>query len=205
MDFKYIQVGAHVGNTLNDFIFNKITNNDNIILIEPVPYLFYELQNNYNQKLNDNKIIFINAAVSNYIGDIDLYVPSLKNDFKKIGFQASQLGSINKNHHDHIYHFPDLIIDKINIPCITLNYLIKKYKIKNIENLIVDTEGHDYEILIDLDLSVLKPKNITFECIHMDGTFKRGIRYNNLINHFKDHGYIILSENDYDTTISLVS
>ena len=204
MDIKYLQIGAHVGNTNNDFIFNKITENDNVILVEPVSYLFYQLQNNYNQKLKDNKIIFINAAVSNYIGEIYLYITSLKNNIN-LDCNATQLASVNSNHHDHPYHFPDLIREKTSVPCITLNYIIKKYKIISIENLITDTEGHDYEILMDLDLSIIKPKNITFECIHMDGTFKRDIKYKNLLDHFINNGYKIMSENDMDTTISLIS
>ena len=56
---------------------------------------------------NDNLLIMAN----HYDGIIDLYIPSEKNDFKKMVNWASQLASTNK---DHIPTFvPNCIIDKI--------------------------------------------------------------------------------------------
>jgi hypothetical protein len=48
-----IQIGAHVGNTSNDPIFNEIDETTKIVLVEPVPFLFNQLQTNYQQKLKD--------------------------------------------------------------------------------------------------------------------------------------------------------
>jgi hypothetical protein len=42
-----IQVGSHIGNTENDMIFNNINPDFEYILIEPVPYLFNQLKENY--------------------------------------------------------------------------------------------------------------------------------------------------------------
>ena len=69
--------------------------------------------------------------------------------------------------------------------------------------IVVDTEGHDYEIIMDLDLNILKPKTITFENSHMDGTFVTGERYHRLMEHFSLNGYTKFSEDKYDTTIKL--
>ena len=68
-----------------------------LILVEPVPYLFNQLKKNY-EKRNINNITFINKAVSNYIGYIELTVPSQTNDFSKLPIWASQLASTNENH-----------------------------------------------------------------------------------------------------------
>ena len=46
--------------------------------------------------------------------------------------------------------------------CITFNDLIKKYKVKKIDLLHIDTEGYDYEILKTLDFKI-KPNMILFE------------------------------------------
>jgi hypothetical protein len=67
----------------------------------------------------------------------------------------------------------------------------------------VDTEGHDYDILMDLDLSILKPKKIRFENKHMDGVHVRGEKYVKLINHFELRGYTKTDENDEDTVLTL--
>ena len=79
-------------------------------MIEPVPYLFNKLKDNY--KLYNN-ITFLNIAISNHDGFIDLYVPSEKNDFTKLVYYTNQLASTNK---EHITTFvPECIVDKINI------------------------------------------------------------------------------------------
>ena len=46
MNKTIIQIGSHVGNTCNDPIFNIVGNDTNLILVEPVPYLFESLKNN---------------------------------------------------------------------------------------------------------------------------------------------------------------
>jgi hypothetical protein len=43
MNKTIIQIGSHVGNTCNDPIFNIVDNDTNLILVEPVPYLFEQL------------------------------------------------------------------------------------------------------------------------------------------------------------------
>lgn len=201
-----LQVGAHIGNTGNDPIFSKIENYNDIILVEPVPYLFEQLKNNYSTKKNFNNMSFLNLAVSNHNGTTDLHIPSQSNDFSKLFGWTNQLASVNEN---HIKTFvPECIVEKITVETKTLNSLIEEHNIESIENLFTDTEGHDYEILMDLDLTKLKPKNIWFENKHMDGpkhVFDRNNcpRYNQLIKHFLEHGYEIIFENSEDTHIRL--
>jgi O-methyltransferase len=198
-----IQVGSHIGNTSNDYLYNQINPNFKYIMIEPVLYLFNQLKENYKSY---NNIIFLNIAISNYNGIIDLYVPSEKNDFSKLVNWTSQLASINK---EHISTFVNnCIIDKIPVECKTLNTLIKEYNITELEYLYTDTEGHDYDILMDLDLLFIRPKNIIFENKHMDGPkhtldINNCPKYFNLLNHFKEYGYDIKSQNGEDTHIQL--
>ena len=82
---KIIQIGSHIGYTPNDPIFNIIDDTTTLILVEPVPFLFEILKNNYKAKYGNNKtIFFINKAVSNFIGEIEMTIPSEKNDFSKL-------------------------------------------------------------------------------------------------------------------------
>ena len=202
-DVYIIQVGSHIGNTSNDFLYNNINSNFKYIMIEPVPYLFNQLKENYK---SCNNITFLNIAISNHDGFIDLYIPSEMNDFTKLVDWTNQLASTNK---EHIKTFvPECIVDKIIVECKTLNTIIKDYNIKEIEYLYSDTEGHDYEILIDLDLSLIRPKNIIFENKHMDGPrhtldINNAPRYFNLLNNFKEYGYDIENQTAEDTHIKL--
>ena len=197
----YLQIGAHVGKTSNDFLFMTDCVDKQIVLIEPVPYLYNELIINYEEKRKTNAITFLNIAISNMDGNLQLYVPSETNDFSIFPFWASQLASTNE---DHIRsHIPELLVESITVPCFRLNTLIRNLNISHIEYLMVDTEGHDYDILMDLDLELLKPTTIQFENKHMDGIFSKNTKYTHLLEHFRQYSYTIVKEDDEDTIISL--
>jgi hypothetical protein len=75
-------------------------------------------------------------------------------------------------------------------------------EIKSIENLLIDTEGHDYEILMDLNLDKIKPKKIIFEIKHMEGVMvMRGPRHQTLMNRLLNYGYRIVHDNEHDDMI----
>lgn len=205
MHVHSLQVGSHIGNTANDPLFKYLANSQetglNVILIEPVPYLFQQLQEQYKTLKLKHNITFLNIAISDNVGEIKLYIPSQKNDFTKYPSWLDQLGSSNKNHILQHANCLNVIIDEISVPCSTLNQLVKDYDIQSIDYLLTDTEGHDYSILMNLDLSSIKPKNIIFENSHMDGVYRRNIRYGALISHFTNNNYKIVIENNEDTHI----
>jgi hypothetical protein len=201
-----LQVGSHVGDSPNDTLFVQDLSDKNIILIEPVPYLFEQLKENYKTKTVKN-IIGLNLAVSNFNGTLKLYVPSQRNDFTQFPFWTSQLTSTKKENitKQTVYEdgtYAPIIIDEITVQCFTLNTIIDEMGIKSIENLLIDTEGHDYEILMDLNFDKIKPKRIIFEIKHMDGVLTmRGTRHQTLINHLLSYGYRIVHDNGEDDMI----
>ena len=84
MNKTIIQIGSHIGNTVNDPIFSIVDNTTTLILVEPVTFLFEQLKRNYEDKFTCTKNIhFINKAVSNFIGEIEMTIPSEKNDFSR--------------------------------------------------------------------------------------------------------------------------
>jgi len=200
MSETIIQIGSHIGHTINDPIFQNVKSSTNLILVEPVPYLFEILVKNYNDKYPDNRFIFINKAVSNFIGEIEMIIPSLKNDFKNLPFWASQLSSINKDHVSS--HIPEIITEKIKVKTTTINEIIKNYNIINIDLLHTDTEGHDYVILMDYDFCI-KPKKIIFEYKHTDGVLKIGINLKILLDKLYSLNYKIVNMTDEDLTLIL--
>jgi len=201
MNKTIIQIGSHVGNTCNDPLFNVVDNNTNLILVEPVPFLFEQLKNNYNAKFkNNHNINFINKAVSNFIGEIEMTVPSAKNNFSKLPFWASQIGSIDPDH--AIRHIHNLLVEKIKVKTTTLNQIVKEYNVKEIDLLHTDTEGHDYTILMSYNFEI-KPKKIMFEHKHMDGFCKADIKYDELSNKLVSLGYKKIEKNGEDTIFEL--
>lgn len=213
-----IQIGSHTGNTKNDKLFNskEINNDDKLYLIEPIKYLFDELINNYKKKFNNiSNITFINKVISNYNGSIYIYTP-IKNLNEKIDDNLeqilpnwfNQISSVNEKHIiNHIKNFPDSIkkqlqIGKTNIDCITLNKLIEEYNINKIDYLFVDTEGHDYDILMCYDFKI-KPLKITFEIAHMDGFLTIGNKFIELSNKLINNGYKMTKINKEDAEFEL--
>ena len=198
MHVDYLQIGAHVGNTHNDMLFHKDLVNKTIVLVEPVDHLFRQLQANYKERHPKANVIFVNAAVSNKDDTtVDLYVPSESNDFSALPWWASQVASVRK---DHVHTWiPSMKMEVRSVPCVTLNRLCSMLSIATVDTLLIDTEGHDYEILMALDLTRMKPNHIFFENSHMDGNLKKGARYAELLGHFLANGYVIEQEDDEDT------
>ena len=191
-----IQIGSHVGNTNNDPIFKHIDETTKLFLVEPVPYLFYKLQDNYTEKLQDTtNIVFINKAVSDFVGLINMTIPSTSNDFSKLPYWASQLASVNPTHATR--HIPRLKIETITVETTTIDHIVKEYDIEEIELLHTDTEGHDYNILMNYSF-IIKPRQILFEHRHTDGP-----KYVELSNKLVDLGYKKRYQNSDDTMFEL--
>jgi FkbM family methyltransferase len=199
MNKTIIQIGSHVGNTSNDPIFNLINDTTTLVLVEPVPFLFRQLKANYN-KLNNPNIFFINKAVSNFIGHIEMTIPSEANDFSRLPFWASQLASVDPNHATG--HINGLLVEQISVETTTVNQIVEEFGITNIDLLHTDTEGHDYTILMDYNFKI-KPKQILFEHKHMDGLLTVGDRYIELCDKLLSLGYTKMGQNSEDTLFQL--
>ena len=199
-----IQIGSCFGEIdSTDPIFQNLSPSDNVILIEPVKFLFDKLVENYNHKYPNNNFIFINKAVSTYNGILKIYVPSYEELISKRNNDKDRwcwgIASVNKSHPTN--HWGQIkSIDEIEIECITLESLIQSYEIESIDILHTDTEGHDVDILSAYDYKI-KPNKIIFENAHTDGTRRRGIKYQNFIQKMEKYGYSIIKETHMDTTL----
>ena len=206
--FKFVQVGAHTGFTQEDwFLRGKINADDNCIFIEPVKELFDKLVQNYNENFKNNNFIFINKAISNYTGTLDLYTPDLKaiDIASDLPHWADQLTSVLPEHVKA--HSLDIPVRKITVECCTLQDIITEYEVGSLDFLQIDTEGHDKEVLEGLNLTYLKPKNVVFEKKHLDGTNYvnklTGTNYHSTIFKFLNAGYTKVYENDLDIHFQL--
>jgi FkbM family methyltransferase len=196
-----IQIGSHVENVSNDPIFNHVNETTKLILVEPDPYLFKKLKTKYEKKLkNVTNVCFINKAVSNFIGTIDLTIPSERNDFTKLPIWARQLTSVNTNH--AIQHINHILVDTITVETLTIDELIKQYNITEIDLLHTTTEDYDYTILMNYSF-IIKPKTILFKHKHMDGICRVGNKYIELSNTLFLLGYDKIFQNDENSMYTL--
>ena len=187
-NFGLVVIGAHFGVWLKDQI-NSVKN-EKILLVEPVPYNYNRLKEDF--KNNKNINICTNAVFSE--NKIRKFYYVNENSIPKLGKHwASGIGSFNKNHilehKTKRFKIEDRDIVEIEIEFITFDNLIKKYSIKSIDKLQIDVEGAEYEILKSIDFKTIEIKSIQFESKHFDGTFKEGPKLEEIKQKLKSEGY----------------
>ena len=172
-NFGLVVIGAHFGVWLSE----KITKykNDNILLVEPVPYNYTILKDKFSE--NKNISICINAVFSENKKNDFYYVK--EDSITKLGKHwASGIGSFDKqhilNHKSKRFQITENDIEKVEIEFITFKNLIDRYQIQSINDLQIDVEGAEFEILNSIDFKKIEINSIQFESKHFDGTFLEG-------------------------------
>ncbi len=79
------------------------------------------------------------------------------------------------------------------VPCKTFEELLTTHEIENIELLITDTEGYDFEILRNIDFEKYRPAYTHFEHGLSTGTMSWE-RYKDLVCYLAKYGYSISQE-----------
>jgi FkbM family methyltransferase len=176
---KFVQIGAHTG---NDDAFEIIKKHDIEfgLLVEPLPNLIPLLKESYKEIPN---ITIENQAIA--INDNDVI-----SFYCDVNDPTSELSSLNKEHllrHD----VKEEHIQEIKVPAISLESLLDKYNITELDYLFIDTEGFDFFILNSFNFHKYKIKNIIFEDAHTDGPFSRNKNYAKLTTKLTSEGYTI--------------
>ena len=201
-DYHILKIGAFKGNVPNDTVYHNINSNTKVIFVEPVPTFYYELKENYNNKFNNNQFIYLNEAISDKNEKIQIYYPSKTNNFNQLPWWIEQIASSSIKHcEDHGYN---LDYDIININAITVKQIIELYNIQMLFCFIIDTEGNDFKILMNIDFSTFKPIYILFEHMHLTSYHNRGENYNILLHYLSQFGYKIIDENESDTLMTIL-
>jgi FkbM family methyltransferase len=194
----FIQIGAGAGdldkraNCRDGFteLIKKIPRCDikKIILVEPnplnIPFL-RECWKDYPEAIIYELGIVPKQYQSN---TMDLY-------YCPLDAPNYQVASINKNHIQKHYG-KNCELKKITIQVKELEKFINEITTEEIEVLALDIEGIDADVLLDLNLSDLKIKYISFEHLHL------GKDKENVLNHFNNSNYKFLGSgldtNGYD-------
>ncbi len=187
-DFGLVVIGAHSGIHIKDLISEYA--NQKVLLVEPVPYNYQILENDY--KKNKNIFVSRNAIFDEAKKDNFYHVK--KDSIKKLGKHwASQIGSFDKNHilnhKNKRFDIKDDDIQITEVEFITFQDLVKKYSINSINKLQIDVEGAEYKIMHSIDYNKIKIKNIFFESKHFDGTFTEGEKLKEIKDKLILNGY----------------
>jgi len=185
----YVDVGAHNGEMIeiisNEFVVNKI------LAIEPNPDCYLKLK-----KLKYfKKLLIFNLALSDKKGF----------DFLKIG-HISTMSTINDLNDKSVYtKFKKIIMSifyfsnqiykrKIKIKKDLLSNILKLSKIKKIDLLKIDTEGHEFNVLKGAKNFLKNTHLVLFE-FHYDDSIIKKYSYNDVNNFLQKKNFKLISKN----------
>ncbi len=163
--FFFVQIGANDGVT-HDFLHRYIqTYRWRGILVEPVPAYCDLLRAHYQ---GVPAVVIEQSAISTSDGSQTLYRiddPAAELPAWSKGLASLHLDVIKK----HRWVIPDLEDAIVSEPvrCITLATLLRKHQVEKIDLLSVDTEGHDFEVIKQIDFARFKPRMIIYEHKHL--------------------------------------
>jgi FkbM family methyltransferase len=156
----YVQIGTNNG---NDLFRQKVLNEkpDMVVLVEPLPFLIPEIQQNYSGIQN---VVIINKAI-HYENNkkINLYKPCIG----KIDGNISENGIIYGDGNYSLLPMNDWgskeNMKEVEATTINFNTLCDDLYINSIEYLQIDTEGFDTEIIKMIDFSRININIIRYE------------------------------------------
>ena len=172
-NFGLVVIGAHSGVWLKS-LFEEYQN-QNILLVEPVPYNIVLLKENTAKYKNIN----IETSAVSENNEIKKFYYVKSDAVKRLGKHwASGIGSFNKqhilNHKYKRFKVSDSDIEHIDIQYLSFSNLMEKYSVSSIDLLQIDVEGAEFDILNSINFEKIEIKKIIFEFKHFDGTIEEG-------------------------------
>lgn len=182
----FINIGSNdglSGDPLIEFIFRYKWKG---LMVEPLPYVFDRLQRVY---LDHKNVTCVNVAIAEKSTRKDFYYLA---DSKHLPPGSDQMGSFDKKHIlKYEFMFPNAkkYLRSMSIECLTIEDLLTRYPLPQVDLYLIDTEGYDYEILKLINFSQYKPELIIYEHQHLSD--KNITKSKQLL---KEQGYSLTSE-----------
>ena len=181
--FSFVYIGANDGRT-GSIMYDYVREFDwSGVMVEPIPRVFEKLKKNY---LGQSNLRFENSAVSEKNGEIGFNVTT---SVYSSSIHDREWFSSKQNPIRRLLKFVSPEPRKITVKTLTLASLYKKYKIKSLDFLHMDTEGYDYPIVMQIDFEKLRPGMILIEVSHMSDAQIRECR-----ELFEGNGYQVESD-----------
>ena len=183
-DAFFVEIGANdgeQGSALREFVLTRPWSG---IMVEPAPAVFERLSRNYS---GIDRVSLENAAISDRDGHLPFFhlreaddpTPSPGSDWRETREWRQALGSLSRDQLlRHAALIPD-IEDRIvstEVPGLAFESLCRKHHVQRIDLLVVDTEGHDYEIVRQIDFDAYRPRLLIYEHLHLQPADRRSCR-----------------------------
>jgi len=180
-EITILQVGACDG-VNNDPIYHHVVKGfTRAILVEPNPFAFARLQKTY---AGLPKVTLIQTAIGEHDGEAHLYRVKNSNqmDSEGLSFQVASFYPEHLERHGHKPHD----IERISVPCRSLQSLVAELGLPKIDLLQVDAEGFDAAVVRMALKMPVRPDCINFEHVHL-----RAVDRKPLFDLLKTNGYLL--------------
>jgi FkbM family methyltransferase len=179
---SFVQVGANDGMFVDPLRSYVLSRGWRGILVEPQPDVFRRLKANYAQCAD--RLIFENVAISSQ-DHLTLYLP------------PTDLGNRDQSHAYSVVSSDARVIARavgmtenqlrtVEVPALTLDALLARHRITDVDLLQIDAEGYDWDVLQTLDLGKVAPTLIQFETGHLNRK-----KLTEMAEHLDTAGYLI--------------
>jgi FkbM family methyltransferase len=140
------------------------------VMVEPVPHLFERLRRNYE---GIDRVALENVAIAAEDGELDFFHPP-EGDFDMIGSLSRErtLATGSALGYDDLAE--RLVVSRV--PCRSFDTLCERHGILDLDLLVIDTEGNDFEILRSADLAARRPRLLVYEHGLLSGPDRRDCR-----------------------------
>ncbi|AUP78174.1 FkbM family methyltransferase [Flavivirga eckloniae] len=157
---NFIQVGANDGKRFDpiyEFIkYNRLHVSGYVL--EPIQDYFNDLKETYKDFPN---IKPVNYAIHNTLTETSIFKVAKQYEDKLPEF-ALGIASFDKDHHKKT-NIPSQYITEEKVKCTSLSAFINENNIKQLDLLVLDAEGYDYDIIMNMDFDSVSPSIIHFE------------------------------------------
>jgi FkbM family methyltransferase len=138
------------------------------LMVEPVPYVFERLENNYG---GIDRVTLVNLAIADRDGELPFFHLREAAPDEQVPDWYHGTGSFSRDAVlGHAKNIPD-VEDRLvttTVPCVKFDSLLARYDVDRVDLLLVDTEGYDWELLRGIDLAAVRPRLVVYEHFHLD-------------------------------------
>jgi FkbM family methyltransferase len=177
---SFVVIGAMDGVSFDEFHSHVRNYRWSGLLVEPIPEQFRRLISNYAAIgcSPDNR--YENSAIAEHDGVIQmLTIRQEAVDSGKVhecfgGMSAiypPRNGLASESDAETVRRYGELI----EVPCVTLQTLLERYRVETFDILCIDAEGWDFKILRQLDFPRWRPKLIRIEYINLSDDEKSAV------------------------------
>jgi len=166
-DAFFVQIGANDGYARDPLRIAIERRRWRGIMVEPVPYVFKRLHERYG---THPRITLEEAAIADQDGILPFYHLREAAPEEEVWPWYHTLGSFKAEvvlaHERVVPNVEDRLVET-EVASLTFASLCAKHGVDEVDVLMIDTEGYDYEILRSVDLTAWRPRLVVYEHYHL--------------------------------------